>query len=207
MRRSSLFAFATAALVACAGPSHGTEQQAAADQLRRQRRQRLDRQRRLDGQRRLDRHRRQRRRRRQAAPRRRRRAMAAPPPSRLGCNAYVQCLAAAMSDADATACDNAASDNAKNILDAVDTCVGNYCLGMTGGDRALQSGARPTARSRTSTARPRSTPPPARPPATAAPASTTARRACSDEACMPTNDAACNTAACAQQTAACHADK
>src|SRR5512135_3016228 len=50
----------------------------------------------------------------------------------LGCAGYVACLSAAMSDADAMKCDSEAKSTATSLLDAVDTCVGAYCLGMSG---------------------------------------------------------------------------
>ena len=86
----------------------------------------------------------------------------------LGCKGYVNCLAAAMSEADAMACDTKAKDDGdehprrrrhlrRQLLPR---------HGRRGG--ALQAERDRRARCRTSTAPPRSTPPPARPPATAA---------------------------------------
>jgi len=123
----------------------------------------------------------------------------------LGCNAYVQCLLNAMSDTDATACDNAAKDSATADLDAIDQCVGNYCLGMNGGTARCKTDA--TTGDLTNldgTA--------AFDPNTGAPMGDCG--ACLDngeaglwgEQCMPANDAACNTSACASQTATCKAD-
>ncbi|HEX8950643.1 MAG TPA: hypothetical protein VF945_02305 [Polyangia bacterium] len=123
----------------------------------------------------------------------------------LGCNAYVACLAAAMSAADATACDNKSSANAKSILGAVDTCVGSYCLGMAGAAaRCKQSATDGSMQNLDGT--------PAFDATTGAPTGDCG--ACLDNAeaglfggaCQPATDAACNTAACAQQTAACKAD-
>ncbi|HWE28769.1 MAG TPA: hypothetical protein VHB97_12250 [Polyangia bacterium] len=124
----------------------------------------------------------------------------------VGCAGYVQCLAAAMSAADATACDNKATANAKSILDAVDTCVGSYCLGTSGAAaRCKQSTTDGSMQNLDGT--------PAFDANTGAPTGDCG--ACLDNgeaglfgsACMPTTDAACNTSACAQQTAACEADK
>ena len=58
----------------------------------------------------------------------------------LGCAGYVACLDKAMSDADATACDNMATMNAQNLLGAADDCVGNYCLGMSGAAARCKQG-------------------------------------------------------------------
>ena len=58
-----------------------------------------------------------------------------------------------MSDADATTCDNTAKDKASTKLDAVDTCVGNFCVGMNGGTARCKADAT-SGDLRTSTARP-----------------------------------------------------
>jgi hypothetical protein len=125
----------------------------------------------------------------------------------VGCNAYVQCLAAAMSDADATACDNKASANAMTLLGAVDTCVGGYCLGTSGGGtaRCKQSATDGSMENLDGT--------PAFNATTGAPTGDCGNCLLNGEAglfggaCQPTTDPACNTAACAQQTSACQADK
>ncbi len=122
----------------------------------------------------------------------------------VGCSAYVACLGAAMSEADAMACDNKASSNAKNILGAVDTCIGNYCLGMAGAAARCKQATDGSMENLDGSAAFDAT--------TGAPTGDCG--ACLDngeaalfgQACMPTTDAACNTSACAQQTAACKAD-
>ena len=124
----------------------------------------------------------------------------------VGCAAYVQCLEAAMSDADAMACDTKASSNAMTILDAVDTCVGNYCLGMAGAaarcklnatDGSMQNLDGTAAFDATTGA----------PTGDCGVCLLNGDAGLWGEACMPTTDAACNTSACTQQTAACQADK
>jgi hypothetical protein len=124
----------------------------------------------------------------------------------VGCSGYVACLAAAMSDADAMACDAKASTNAKNILDAVDTCVGSYCLGMAGAAaRCKQSATDGSMQNLDGTA--------AFDANTGAPTGDCGACLLNGEAglfgqaCMPTTDPACNTAKCAQQTTACQNDK
>lgn len=123
----------------------------------------------------------------------------------LGCAGYVACLSAAMSEADATACDNKATANAKSVLDAVDTCIGNYCLGMSGtAARCKQNATDGSMQNLDGTAA-----------FDMNGAPTGDCGACLlngdaglwGQACMPTTDAACNTPACAQQTSACQADK
>jgi hypothetical protein len=120
----------------------------------------------------------------------------------IGCKSYVACLAAAMSAADAMACDAKATTNAKNILDAVDTCVGNYCLGMAGtAARCKQSATDGSMQNLDGTAAFNAT--------TGAPTGDCGACLLNGEAglwgqqCMPTTDAACNTSACTQQTMAC----
>jgi hypothetical protein len=109
-----------------------------------------------------------------------------------------------MSDADATACDAKASANAMSLLDAVDSCVGNYCLGMAGAAARCKTAADGSLDNLDGT--------PAFDPTTGAPSGD-----CSDcvlngdaalfgEACQPTTDPACNTSACAPQTTACTSD-
>lgn len=125
----------------------------------------------------------------------------------VGCSGYVQCLEAAMSDADATACDNKATASAMNLLDAVDTCVGGFCLGTSGGGtaRCKQSATDGSMENLDGT--------PAFDATTGAPTGDcgncllNGEAGLFGEACEPTTDPACNTAACAQQTGACQADK
>ena len=124
----------------------------------------------------------------------------------VGCSAYVQCLAAAMSDADAMACDTKSSANAKTLLDAVDQCVGGYCLGMSGAAaRCKQSATDGSMENLDGT--------PAFNATTGAPTGDCGAcllngdAALYGEACQPTTDPACNTSKCAMQTAACQADK
>ena len=128
------------------------------------------------------------------------------PAPALSCSSYVACLAAAMSAAAAMACDSKASANAKSILDAVDKCVGSYCLGMAGAAaRCKQNATDGSMQNLDGT--------PAFDATTGAPTGDCGACLLNGEAglfgqaCMPTTDAACNTAACAQQTAACKADK
>lgn len=124
----------------------------------------------------------------------------------LSCSAYVTCLANAMSDADAMACDSKATTNATSLLDAVDQCVGNYCLGMSGATaRCKQSATDGSMENLDGT--------PAFDANTGAPTGDcgacllNGEAGLFGEACMPTTDPACNTATCASQTSACQADK
>ncbi|MGZ5252691.1 MAG: hypothetical protein ACXWCE_20915 [Caldimonas sp.] len=123
----------------------------------------------------------------------------------IGCNSYVACLTAAMSAADAMACDAKASTNATNILDAVDTCVGNVCLGMAGGGAARCKAATDGSLTNLDGT-------PAFDATTGAPSGDCGTCLVNGEAalwgdtCMPATDPACNTSACATQVAACHAD-
>jgi hypothetical protein len=122
--------------------------------------------------------------------------------SGVGCKSYVNCLAAAMSAADSMACDTKASANAKSILDAEETCIGSYCLGMSGAAaRCKQSATDGSMQNLDGTAAFDAT--------TGAPTGDCGAcllngdAALWGEACMPTTDAACNTTACSQQTMAC----
>ena len=122
----------------------------------------------------------------------------------IGCSSYVTCLGAAMSAADATACDNKASTNAKNILDAEDTCTLNFCLGMAGGTTRCKVATDGSPENLDGS--------PAFDPTTDAPTGDcgvcllNGEAGLFGQACQPTTDPACNTAACTQQVAACHAD-
>jgi len=123
----------------------------------------------------------------------------------VGCKSYVACLNAAMSDADAMACDVKASSNAMSLLDAVDTCVGNYCLGMSGtAARCKLNATDGSFQNLDGTAAFDMT--------TGAPTGDCGACLLNGDAglwgeqCMPTTDAACNTTACAQQTTACNND-
>jgi hypothetical protein len=122
----------------------------------------------------------------------------------IGCSSYVTCLGAAMSAADATACDNKASANAKNILDAEDTCVLNFCLGMAGGTVRCKTATDGSPENLDGS--------PAFDATTNAPTGDcgvcllNGEAGLFGQACQPTTDPACNTAACTQQVAACHAD-
>ena len=120
----------------------------------------------------------------------------------LGCKGYVNCLAAAMSEADAMACDTKAKTTAMSILDAVDTCVGSYCLGMAGAAaRCKQSATDGSMQNLDGTAAFDAT--------TGAPTGDcgvcllNGDAALWGDTCMPTTDPACNTSACTQQTMAC----
>lgn len=124
----------------------------------------------------------------------------------VGCAGYVQCLNAAMSATDAMACDAKASANAKSLLDAVDQCVGNYCLGMTGSAaRCKQSATDGSMENLDGT--------PAFNATTGAPTGDCGACLLNGDAalfgdtCQPTTDPACNTPSCGSQTAACQADK
>ena len=124
----------------------------------------------------------------------------------LGCAGYVQCLATAMSAADGMACDAKATANATTLLDAVDQCVGNYCLGMSGAiARCKQSATDGSMENLDGT--------PAFGATTGAPTGDCGACLLNGDAalfgdtCMPTTDPACNVSTCASQTAACHADK
>jgi hypothetical protein len=123
-----------------------------------------------------------------------------------GCYAYVQCLKAAKSDADAMACDMKVSQAAGMILGAVDICVASYCEGMAGGTARCKAGANngpPTNLDGT----------PAFNQTTGAPSGDCGTCLVNGEstlfgdACMPANDAACTTTACTQQISACANDK
>ena len=122
----------------------------------------------------------------------------------LGCSGYVQCLLAAMSDADAMKCDSEAKSSATMLLDAVDQCVGNYCLGMSGGTARCKQGTDGSLQNLDGTAAFDMN---------GAPSGDCGACLVNGEAglwgdsCMPANDPACNTAACASQTSACQADK
>lgn len=123
----------------------------------------------------------------------------------LGCAGYVACLSAAMSATDAMACDSKATANAKSVLDAVDTCIGNYCLGMSGtAARCKQNATDGSMQNLDGTAAFDMN---------GAPTGDCGACLLNGDAglwgatCMPTTDAACNTPACAQQTSACQADK
>jgi hypothetical protein len=122
----------------------------------------------------------------------------------LGCAGYVACLSAAMSDADAMKCDSEAKASATSLLNAVDTCIGSYCLGMSGAAARCKQATDGSMQNLDGTAA-----------FDMNGAPTGDCGACLlngdaglwGEACMPTTDAACNTSACAQQTSACQADK
>ncbi|HEX6837433.1 MAG TPA: hypothetical protein VF334_12725 [Polyangia bacterium] len=123
----------------------------------------------------------------------------------LGCAGYVACLKAAMSDADAMKCDSEAKSTATSMLDAVDTCVGSYCLGMSGtAARCKQSATDGSMQNLDGTAAFDMN---------GAPTGDCGACLVNGEAglwgdtCMPATDPACNTTKCAQQTAACQADK
>jgi len=124
--------------------------------------------------------------------------------SGVGCKSYVACLNAAMSDADAMACDMKASSNATTLLGAAEQCVGNYCLGMMGAAARCKLGTDMSFQNLDGTAAFDAT--------TGAPTGDCGACLLNGDAglwgeqCMPTTDAACNTSACAQQTAACNAD-
>src|SRR5262249_3421698 len=126
------------------------------------------------------------------------------PAKTLGCAAYVACLTNAMSAADAMNCDNTAKDEAVMKLDAVDQCVGNFCLGMNGGTARCKAGTNGDLTNLDGSA--------AFDPNTGAPMGdcgaclTNGEAGLWGDACMPANDAACNTSACASQTADCKAD-
>ena len=124
--------------------------------------------------------------------------------SALGCNDYVACLSAAMSDADAMACDAKASATATGMLDAIDNCVLGYCEGDGGGPTRCFTDSRGNPVNLDGS--------PAFDAQTNAPTGD-----CGDcldngeaglwfEPCSPADDPACNTPACSQQTAACRAD-
>jgi hypothetical protein len=127
-----------------------------------------------------------------------------PTPQAGGCNTYVMCLNNAMSPAAATACDNAASSNAKNILAAEDTCVLSYCVGMTGAAVRCKTATDGSPENLDGS--------PAFDSTTNAPTGDCGDCLDNGEAglfgaqCVPTTDPGCNPTACADQVAACHAD-
>src|SRR4051812_8964012 len=111
--------------------------------------------------------------------------------SGIGCKSLVACLAAAMSQADAMACDAKASANAKNILGAEETCIGSYCLGMSGAaarckrgatDGSMQNRDGPAAFAM----------PPGAPTGDCGACLINGAPALWGDPCMPTNDPACN---------------
>ena len=122
----------------------------------------------------------------------------------LGCYGYVQCLVKAMSDADATACDNMAKDTGVAKLDAVDACVATFCEGMNGGTARCKADAMGAPVNLDGSAPFDMT--------TGAPSGDCGACLTNGEAglwgdtCQPANDPACNPSACATQTAACKAD-
>ncbi len=122
----------------------------------------------------------------------------------LGCAAYVQCLAAAMSDADAMKCDSEAKPTAMSILDAVDTCVGNYCLGMAGAAARCKQATDGSMQNLDGTAAFDMN---GMPTGDCGKCLDNGEAGLWGQACNPTTDPACNTSACAQQTAACQNDK
>lgn len=123
-----------------------------------------------------------------------------------GCAAYVACLKAAASEADATACDNKASASGKMILGAVDTCVASYCEGGSGGGKArCKADANGLPVNLDGSAAFDQT--------TGAPSGDCGTCLVDGEAslfgdtCTPANDPACTTTACTQQISACTGDK
>jgi hypothetical protein len=51
-----------------------------------------------------------------------------------GCNGYLTCVSRAMTQADQDACDAAATQNAMDLLNAVDMCITDACFNTTNKD-------------------------------------------------------------------------
>jgi hypothetical protein len=122
----------------------------------------------------------------------------------LGCNGYVQCLLAATTDAAATACDSMAKDTGAAKLDAVDTCVGNFCLGMNGGTARCKADANGDPVNLDGSAPFDMTT--GDPSGDCGACLTNGEAALWGDTCQPTNDPACNTSACTAAVSACKAD-
>jgi hypothetical protein len=121
----------------------------------------------------------------------------------MGCAGYVSCLASAMSDAAAMACDTAATSAGKQLLGAVEQCALDYCVAKSGGTARCKLATDGSPQNLDGT--------PAFDMTTGMPSGDCATCLLNvdaglfGEACQPTTDAACNVSACATQVAACQA--
>jgi hypothetical protein len=125
-------------------------------------------------------------------------------PVQTGCAPYVMCLDKAMSAADAMACNTAASSTATQLLDAVDQCALDFCVGMNGGTARCKLATDGSPQNLDGTAAFDMN---GMPVGDCATCLLNVDAGLFGEQCQPTTDAACNTTACATQVAACQASQ